>query len=216
MNDTFIEKWWPVPILIHRVMHKKLANIQNEIAAALPSVMEKDLTNPWKDGVKTDYKYGKFSRKEKGFLHEYNCSTLIQTINEQTNIFLKEHGVEQTRGEFEILNSWINFSEKGDFQYEHSHETPKYSDSECYLSGAYFYKTNNHDGDLTFISPNMIHRTELDIFTQPQAVHKPIVGKLLLFPSWLGHRVGLNTTDSQRISISFNIGLYKAYLPKDE
>jgi len=213
MNDTFIERWWPVPILVHRVMNNKLATIQNEIAAAIPSVMEKDLTNPWKDGVKTDYKYGKFSPTEKGFLHEYNCSTLIQTINEQTNIFLKEHGVEQNRGKFEILNSWINFSDRGDFQYEHYHEVSKYSDAECYLSGAYFYQTNNYDGDLTFISPNMMHRTELDIFTkEPHAVHIPVVGKFLLFPSWLGHRVGLNTTDSQRISISFNVGLFKEYI----
>jgi uncharacterized protein (TIGR02466 family) len=138
---------------------------------------------------------------------------IIQT---KTNEFLKEHNISQDRGEFEIMNSWINFSDKGDFQYEHSHETPKYSDTECYLSGAYFYKTNGHDGDLSFVSPNILNRTELDIFTKSQAVHKPIVGKLLLFPSWLCHRVGLNTTDSQRISISFNVGLYKKYLSKDE
>lgn len=216
MNDTFIEKWWPVPILVHQVMNKNLANVQNEIAAAIPSVMKKDLTNPWKDGVKTDYKYGKFSRTERGFLHEYNCTTLMEIIQTKTNEFLKEHNISQDRGEFEIMNSWINFSDKGDFQYEHSHETSKYSDTECYLSGAYFYKTNGNDGDLAFISPNILHRTELDIFTKSQAVHKPIVGKLLLFPSWLGHRVGLNTTDSQRISISFNVGLYKKYLSKDE
>ena len=213
---TFFEEWFPVTILVHQVMNKNLANVQNEIAAALPSVMEKDLTNPWKDGVKTDYKYGKFSRTERGFLHEYNCSTLMEVINEQTKVYLNKHNIKETRGEFEILNSWINFSEKGDFQYEHSHETSKYSDTEVYLSGAYFYKTNGYDGDLTFISPNVLHRTELDIFTKPQAVHKPIVGKLVLFPSWLGHRVGLNTTDNQRISISFNVGLYKTYLPKGD
>ena len=211
---TFFEEWFPVTILVHQVMNKNLANVQNEIAAAIPSVMEKDLTNPWKDGVKTDYKYGKFSRTERGFLHEYNCSTLMEVINEQTKVYLNKHNIEETRGEFEILNSWINFSEKGDFQYEHSHETSKYSDTEVYLSGAYFYKTNGHDGDLTFVSSNVLHRTELDIFTKPQAVHKPIVGKLVLFPSWLGHRVGLNTTDNLRISVSFNIGLYKTYLPK--
>ena len=114
MPDTFIEKWFPVPILVHQVMNRKLANIQNEIAAALPSVMEKDLTNPWKDGVKTDYKYGKFSRTERGFLHEYNCLTLMDTIhtktneflkeyNIKTNEFLKEYNIELTSGLFDII-----------------------------------------------------------------------------------------------------------------
>ena len=37
--------------------------------------------------------------------------------------------------------------------------------------------------------------------------HHPKVGELLLFPSWLPHFVSPNTSDQNRISISFNVEL---------
>jgi uncharacterized protein (TIGR02466 family) len=37
--------------------------------------------------------------------------------------------------------------------------------------------------------------------------HQPKVGELLLFPSWLPHFVLPNTSNEERISVSFNIEL---------
>jgi len=34
---------------------------------------------------------------------------------------------------------------------------------------------------------------------------EPKEGRLVLFPSWLTHRVSVNRTDEERISIAFNL-----------
>ena len=209
MRDTFIENWFSVPIMIHQVMGSALYKVQKEIDNAIPIVKQKDLSNPWGDGVKTDFKY----ELNACFLRDYECNTLVEIVDSLTQNFLTAHDVEQKYGKIGLLNSWINFSNRGDYQYDHNHETEMYSDVECYISGAYFYKTNGEDGDLSFKSPNVMHTTTLDIFTKhPRANFKPQVGKILLFPSWLEHRVNLNKTDSERISISFNMGMRKAYI----
>ena len=212
MQNTFFEDWFSVPILVHHLHDTELIKVQNEIKSAIPLVQQRDLSNPWTDNVKTDFKYGKYNKEQKGFLQEYKCNTLIDKINELSDHFLNAYKVEQKLGKFEIINSWINFNEKGTFQFAHNHDTRKYNDQEIYLSGVYYYKTNGDDGDLTFISPNIMHSTEMDIFSKAHASYKPIVGRLLLFPSWLSHQVGLNKTDNLRITISFNIGLYKKYI----
>ena len=212
MKDTFFEDWFSVPILVHQIVDSELRQIQKEIEFAVPLVRMTDLTNPWSDNVRTDFKYGKYSKEEKGFLHQYGCKTLIDKINKLSEHFLVAHKVEQNLGKFEIINSWINFNENGSFQYPHSHDTRKYSNHEVYLSGTYFFDTNGKDGDITFISPNILHVTESDIFSHARVSYKPEIGKLLMFPSWLSHQVGLNKTDNLRISISFNIGLYKKYI----
>ena len=53
--------------------------------------------------------------------------------------------------------------------------------------------------------------TELEKLTRSPAevvnvhTHQPVAGDLLLFPSWLPHRVEASTTDAARLSISFNV-----------
>ena len=60
--------------------HKELQKVQSELDAAIPIVEKQDLANPWNDNVKTDFKYGKYDREKRGFLHDYNCDTLKNKI----------------------------------------------------------------------------------------------------------------------------------------
>jgi len=75
------------------------------------------------------------------------------------------------------------------------------------ISGTYYYQTSGDDGDIVFRTPNPF--VELELFPLGGTVDKlynikPKVGKIVLFPGWLSHKVESNITDNDRISISFN------------
>lgn len=97
------------------------------------------------------------------------------------------------------MTSWVAKFQPGDFAHIHEHG---HSD----ISGVFYYKTNEDDGDLVFTSPNPFLKTsKLFAGTELSWIHKPIEGKILLFPGWIPHGVKTNETDNIRISISFNI-----------
>ena len=97
------------------------------------------------------------------------------------------------------MTSWVAKFQPGDFAHIHEHG---HSD----ISGVFYYKTNEDDGDLVFTSPNPFLKTsKLFASTELSWIHKPIEGKMLLFPGWIPHGVKTNETDNTRISISFNI-----------
>jgi uncharacterized protein (TIGR02466 family) len=100
---------------------------------------------------------------------------------------------------FVLNDSWFNFSNKGDFQFDHNHGTEKFS-------GVYYYQTTGVDGDIKFSTPNIGEKLGMGVSRSVQSVSfTPIVGRMLIFPAYLEHRVEPNKTDNERISITFNI-----------
>jgi len=100
---------------------------------------------------------------------------------------------------------WVNIAPPGAFQEEHAHTDPY---KKVLYSGVYYIKTEENCG-------NIIFHTELDAHW-PQMIknnlfHNSSVkaeeGRLVIFPAWLKHRVIINKSQSDRISVSFNIEL---------
>ena len=204
-----IDNWFSTPILYHRITGEHLELVQKEIAESIPNVTEKGLTNPWDDNVQTSFKYG---QNQNNYLTEYNCITLNDIVLSLSKQFLKQYNAASVE-KYKIISSWINFSHKNEFQFDHSHtERIDYEPDDVILSGVYYFQTNGNDGDIMFSSPNILQLSSLDIFSQGYVNYTPEVGKLLLFPAWLQHRVGLNKTDNVRVSITFNVGLQKKYI----
>jgi len=100
---------------------------------------------------------------------------------------------------YNISESWMTISNKNDYAYAHTHGPVD-------LCGVYYFKTNSKDGKIIFRNPNFMLNAswcynsilELEYIT-------PEEGMLILFPSWLLHNTEPNTTDNERISISFNL-----------
>ena len=89
--------------------------------------------------------------------------------------------------------------QKGNYAHIHKHG---FSD----ISGVYYYRTNGSDGDIFFETP--VTETGCSKFWMNHSLTfsiPPEKGLILLFPGWLSHGVRTNTTDNQRISLSFNI-----------
>lgn len=92
-----------------------------------------------------------------------------------------------------ITESWVNYADKYAYQSYHQHEHEG-------LSGVYYLQTNGNDGKIKFHSPCPQLDRSMDAVT-----FTPEVGKIILFPGWLGHSVGANLSDDLRISIAFNV-----------
>jgi len=105
---------------------------------------------------------------------------------------------------FCVTGCWANINPPGTSHPGHLHPNN-------YLSGVYYPKVKSGAASITFNDPRIQtaiiapHVTEVDQVNAVQA-HLPVrEGRILLFPSWMVHSVDVNRSDSERISIAFNI-----------
>ena len=104
----------------------------------------------------------------------------------------------------EITGCWANVLAKGAAHKAHGHPNN-------FLSGVYYLRTHPGTDTLNFHDP----RSQAGVIRPPvveltaentdQVVVKVNNGTLLVFPSYLQHSVDTNTSEEERISISFNV-----------
>ena len=109
------------------------------------------------------------------------------------------------KNKLNLDNMWININGNKDYNIEHSHP-------HCVISGVYYLTSNN--SNLIFLHPSS-HVMEYDWnqdvlqsynkYNSSVCIVTPFEDTLLLFPSWLQHRVEPNTNKEKRISIAFNL-----------
>jgi uncharacterized protein (TIGR02466 family) len=104
-----------------------------------------------------------------------------------------------------ITEAWININQKGHFNYSHDHPGSLFS-------AVYYVKGGADKGELELKTPIVPHTYTIskemvgsfNAFTGHAVVVPPITGDLLIFPSWLLHRVNMSQSEEERISIAFN------------
>ena len=106
-------------------------------------------------------------------------------------------------------NGWANVNRYKD--YNNTHEHPH-----CIWSCVYYVQANDDTGNLTFLDPKVkrtMYNDEiyLEQLSNPASAFTyqciPQTGKLIVFPSYLSHRVEPNPTAHPTISISCNFYL---------
>ena len=108
----------------------------------------------------------------------------------------------------ELTSMWINIGPKYSYNVTHTHKP-------THLSGVWWIKIPEDSGRFIFTYPEgyadieLIRATRMDdreeISLHPGIVEYPREGKMMLFPANMPHRVELNQSDEDRISISFNL-----------
>jgi uncharacterized protein (TIGR02466 family) len=140
----------------------------------------------------------------------------FEKLKKKINQYLQKYRSEVFRGmEFKenvilrVINIWVNINEK--YHYNDWHNHPMST-----LSGSYYIK---HDGskehgdilfkhpigpaiNYGFLPPDLI-KIPNEVTSESISI-KPSSNSLLIFPSWLEHRVSDNLKDDVRISLSFN------------
>ena len=104
-----------------------------------------------------------------------------------------------------ITEAWININRKGHFNYSHDHPGSLFS-------AVYYVKGGADKGELELKTPITAHTYTIsgemvgnfNSFTGHAMVIPPVTGDLLIFPSWLLHRVNMSQSEEERISIAFN------------
>ena len=104
-----------------------------------------------------------------------------------------------------ITEAWININQKGHFNYSHDHPGSLFS-------AVYYVKGGADKGALEIKTPIAPHTYTIsnemvgsfNAFTGHAMVIPPVTGDLLIFPSWLLHRVNMSQSEEDRISIAFN------------
>jgi len=102
-----------------------------------------------------------------------------------------------------VRSLWGNINPKGGFNFTHVHPSG-------WLSGVYYIQLPEKNNEIVFQDPRssrMMDFQRSSLIKDEYFSHYPKVGELLLFPSWLPHFVTPNTSEQNRISISFNVEL---------
>ena len=129
---------------------------------------------------------------------------LFHKITKKSNIFSKQIG---KKNQIKIDKIWININKYKDYNQTHFH-------SNCFLSGVYYVDIFDKGGSIIFDNPaqDLIdsnwNNDDINNFnTVNSSIYRlvPNIGDLVLFPSWLKHKVEPNMTNKERISISFNL-----------
>ena len=191
---------FPIPIFYHDLKNS------NEINLKL-----KNLIFDWKDkdkGVERSNVLGWHSKDDMHTKNYFNFFT-DEINNIQSEIHLTEEYANNT--ELRVENMWANINHKYSYNRFHTHPGSLWSGVYYVQSppncGSILFKLVDRDlyGTPTYEKDNIDRQTH-----QWQTIeHKPIEGRVILFPSWLGHEVQQNLTDVEgengnRISISFN------------
>ena len=139
----------------------------------------------------TNFKF----KEEWGKTHEFSDPTFKENFLEKNNChsFLNElpiHLERYMQSQLPMKGSWA--ARFGKNMYGHIHDHLPHS-----VSGVYYFQTSGSDGKLFFVS---------DLKYYGRQYITPTEGMLLLFPGSLKHGITTNTTDTDRISISFDLG----------
>ena len=104
------------------------------------------------------------------------------------------------------MNIWAMINKKGSYNSTHNHPG-------CDISGVYYVKVPEGDcGNICFTDPRESYVYGNTFFVERYSGGEtipryPIEGNMYLFPSSFKHLVNTNTTDEDRIAISFNLGV---------
>ena len=120
-------------------------------------------------------------------------------VSNSVKRFVKAHGSEY---KYTCQNSWLNVYERGQFHGSHNHP-------HCTFSAVYYAKVPDSSGSIFFNSPYSSMLPVPDIEDQTEISYDtytlhPKENMLVMFRSYLLHKVSSNLSEDIRISLAYN------------
>ena len=191
--------FFSTPIWINEISNFK--KINKELKNYIYNEREK---NP--EGAKKSNVNGWHS--EEFDLKNENLKNFIEEISKNIGSAIKDMGWDLETQVVKITSMWSIINNKDAFNEKHHHGNSA-------LSAAYYVKAEQNAGDIVFFDPrqaNVFHHPASkevnSVNAQIQSV-TPKPGTLVLFPSYLEHKVNSNLSNEDRIVISFNVSLIR-------
>jgi uncharacterized protein (TIGR02466 family) len=189
--DYIIEQLFPTPIYVTVI--DNLDEVQTEFNDVYSNIKFYDTGfDNW--GRTHKISSPKFAAD---LIETHNLQKFLKTIDTHLRNYCNEIGFAYRNYQ---IRSWMTSFSRGEYSHIHTH--PRVD-----ISGVYYYKTSGDDGNIFFEPNNEISKNSVCFGKiSDDWIHKPLVGKLILFPSYLRHGVTTNTSNfSLRHSVSFNI-----------
>ena len=191
-----VQSWFSVPIYQNFVTDKNFDSIQEKFKFIFSEIKNKEEFSHFFSG---NHLVSGKANFEENLLERYNCDVFYEELNYHIFKYLTLINAFDDSYQYYVRESWMTLTRKTEYALVHSHG---YSD----ISGVYYFQTNQNDGDLIFHTPVLELESSYVFHKLHETIkYKPQVGKIILFPGWLKHGTETNMTDSERISISFNI-----------
>ena len=199
MKNTEILRLFPEPVF--KFKFREFEEFNKYLSEYIYKLREDD-----KEGVK---------RSNKGGWHSKNFKlTDPNSIQYKFGIKLQEYiinafqnfGWKVENKNIRISEMWAIINEKDNFNVLHTHPN-------SYLSSAYYVKAKKNCGKFEIENPNIAKRHSFPEIALRNELNLEVAsidineGDLLLFPSYLPHKVGKNESDEDRIVISFNVDI---------
>jgi uncharacterized protein (TIGR02466 family) len=100
-----------------------------------------------------------------------------------------------------ITQSWLNYTKIGQYHHSHNH-------SNSFLSGVLYFNADQNFDKIYFHKERYeqlkIEAKNFNSYNSSSWWLPVETGKILIFPSWIRHSVGIKKEDNVRISLSFN------------
>jgi len=110
-------------------------------------------------------------------------------------------------GELELAKSWFSINRENSYHGIHHHCPDIWS-------GVYYLQAEHDDAAIAFMNTNIMYtnwpfkaRRDLNDYNTSEKICRVSSGMTLFFPRYLWHRVNQQYTDSERITIAFNLNL---------
>ena len=134
--------------------------------------------------------------------HKKEYEPLIKELFQMQNEIIEEEHLDI---EPRLGNMWANINYQGGYNNSHIHPNSLFS-------GAYYVKAQPNSGKLHLMDPRpgvqqvmpARKKGKLPRELWRESFYEPVPGRLIMFPSWIWHKVGLNQSNDMRISVSFN------------
>ena len=194
MHLFFSTPIWINEINNHEGINKELTNYLYQEKEKNPEGTKKSNVSGWHSN---DFE-----------LQNENLKNFIAEISKNIGSAIKDMDWDLETQVVKITNMWAIINSKDAFNEKHHHGNSA-------LSAAYYVKAEQNAGNIVFFDPrqaNVFHHPaskEVNkINAQVQSI-TPKAGTLVLFPSYLEHKVNPNLSNEDSIVISFNVSLIK-------
>ena len=194
MHLFFSTPIWISEINNYKNINTELINFINNERERSPEGTKKSNVNGW--------------HSEDFDLKNENLKNFINEISKNIGVVIKDMSWDLETQIVKITSMWSIINNKDAFNEKHHHGNSA-------LSAAYYVKAEENAGDIVFFDPrqaNVFHhpisKEVNNVNAQVQSV-TPKAGTLVLFPSYLEHKVNPNLSNKERIVISFNVSLIR-------